>query len=388
MNHRTLHVALAAALALACLPAQSADWSITDLGTLGGIFSRAFDINDSGQVVGAAADSSGATRAFVYSSGGMSDLGTLGGGSATAYGINNRGQIVGGSATATASSHAFVYSNGAMRDLGVLGGDLSTAYAINNAGVIVGQSSLRPFNPQAPDPNTYAFMYKSGEMTQLSPNFSSARGISDSGQAAGYSFVPGTIPPRPNGALFASGGVTLMGTLEGPSPNPASPFASSSATAVNNAGQAVGASSVSDNGGGQQTHAFLYANGKMADLGTLPGLTNSAAVDINNRGQIIGNSDGFLSNGASVTRSFLYENGSMTDLGQLSAVLAAGWNIDAVSAINNLGQIVGYGTHNGQQRGFILSLLTAPEIDGGNAALALAVLGGLLALRKKKTSAA
>lgn len=384
MKQLTLHAALAACFALPQLPAQANNWNITDIGTLGGSFSQALDINDAGQVVGAAASSSGSTRAFLYSGGSMADLGTLGGSSATAYGINNLGQIVGGSSTANATSHAFLYNNGGMSDLGVLGGDTSTAYAINDHGAVVGQSSLRPFNPQAPDPNTYAFMYQNGSMTQLSNNFSSARSINAGGEATGYSFVSGTIPPRPNGAAFGNGNVALLGTLEGPSPNPASPSASSSATAINNAGQIVGSSSVD---GGKFTHAFLYANGSMTDLGTLPGMSNSVAVDINNHGQIIGTSDGFSPNGASITRSFLYENGHMTDLGSLPEIAAAGWKIETVTAINNLGQITGYGTYNGQTRGFILSGLTAPEIDGGNAALALGVLAGLLALRKKKPDA-
>jgi probable HAF family extracellular repeat protein len=82
--------------------------------------------------------------------------------------------------------------------------------------------------------------------------------------------------------------------------------------------------------------------------------------------------------------AFLYEKGSFTDLSNLNEVKSAGWTISTVSAINNSGQIVGYGLLNGQQRAFMLSNFAAPEIDAGNGMLALSVLGGLLALRKKK----
>jgi probable HAF family extracellular repeat protein len=66
-----------------------------DLGTLGGANSSAFDINDSGQVVGSSDTSSGQSHAFFYSGEKMIDLGTLGGGHRAAYGIDNSGPIVG-----------------------------------------------------------------------------------------------------------------------------------------------------------------------------------------------------------------------------------------------------------------------------------------------------
>ena len=50
-------------------------YTVTDLGTLGGDFSTAFAINDSGQVVGTARNASGEERAFLYDSGIMTGLG-------------------------------------------------------------------------------------------------------------------------------------------------------------------------------------------------------------------------------------------------------------------------------------------------------------------------
>ena len=39
----------------------------------------------------------------------------------------------------------------------------------------------------------------------------------------------------------------------------------------------------------------------------------------------------------------------------LEPVSGAGWNISTASAINNLGQIVGLGVHNGQNRAYLLT---------------------------------
>src|SRR5208337_4995260 len=73
-------------------------------------------------------------------------------------------------------------------------------------------------------------------------------------------------------------------------------------------GEVVGDSDVSPS----RPHAFLYANGKMTDLGTLGGFT-STAYGINDAGQIVGTAE----NGFNENRAFLDSNGTMQDLNSL-----------------------------------------------------------------------
>ena len=66
---------------------------MTDLGTLGGSFSSAHDINELGLIVGESYTANGNTHAFIYdlATGMMTDLGTLGGGDIYATSINEPG---------------------------------------------------------------------------------------------------------------------------------------------------------------------------------------------------------------------------------------------------------------------------------------------------------
>ncbi len=95
-----------------------------DLGTLGGPNSNAFTgPNERGEVVGGAETSTPdpnhkdlcffgtglICRAFLWQNGVMSDLGTLGGNNSSAFDINNRGQVVGTAENTTPDSTCTTY---------------------------------------------------------------------------------------------------------------------------------------------------------------------------------------------------------------------------------------------------------------------------------------
>src|SRR6185436_8392240 len=100
-------------------------------------------INKSGVVVGWSLSSAGNTKAFVYENGGTRSLGTLGGSHSRAYAINDQGDIVGSASTTNnAATRAFLYRNATMTAIGGgFGGTDSVATAINQYGEVAGYAS-------------------------------------------------------------------------------------------------------------------------------------------------------------------------------------------------------------------------------------------------------
>jgi len=116
---------------------DSNDNSVISLGGLGGINSKAFDINSMGWVAGYGDNASGLNNAFIYTDSGMVNLGSLDGGASQAYGLNDSGSVVGES-----DGLAFLWDEGEMFDLNTLiddslGISLSYAEDINNLGQIL-----------------------------------------------------------------------------------------------------------------------------------------------------------------------------------------------------------------------------------------------------------
>ena len=95
-------------------------YAAIDLGTLGGSFSFAQDINDRGQVTGYSSNALGEFHAFLWENSKMTDLGTLGGTFSFGAALNARGQVAGFSITATGDQHAVLWNKGVMIDLEAL----------------------------------------------------------------------------------------------------------------------------------------------------------------------------------------------------------------------------------------------------------------------------
>ena len=144
--------------------------SLTSLAPLLGnpAVSTAYNVNNSGQIVGYYGSSAGSNQVFrldTANNNTLVPLGTLGGVSATSdpqgggYGINASGFIAGYAKTSTGALHAFLYDGVTdpttglkLHDLGVFNGSnspnstsgsgSSEAYSINSSGFVVGGSNI------------------------------------------------------------------------------------------------------------------------------------------------------------------------------------------------------------------------------------------------------
>ena len=348
-----LFLTLTAGLTLLAVAAHAQTplrYSVTDLGTLGGTESAAAGINNLGQIVGGAdtpKKGPGAeliTNVFVWQNGRMKAVPGLDGSRAYVVAVNSRGQMAG----AYSPQHllakfaaARFEPNGKARLIGSFpikerGYSLSQADGLNAKGQMVGVS------------NNQAFFWDSKVLTKRLPppgfRTSEARAINDSGQAAGKADRGPATATRTR-ALFwaASGKVMDLGILPG--------YTDSVGRGINNRGQVVGWVSAAGTGAHRFAfcyQAFVWENGKLRGLGSIPRIKDRKAAAINAKGQIVGNAY-YKSDEAAL----LWQGGKVYELNKLVPP-GSGWKLQNALGINDRGWIIGNGIHNGIRRGFVL----------------------------------
>ena len=291
----------------------AANYALTPLGDLpGGDFhSVAHDVNDDGTVVGVTADGSGEVGFTWTAADGMVRYGGQGTNAAIPHTISDAGWVAGAT-----NGQPFRAAPGGNPT--TLPGGTGVAFGVNDAGKAVGSVNGDAAYWEPP------FPFGS---PKLLPQGDAAHAISDGGVIVG------------EGQSFAM----RWGNWQ----SPASSLDFGEARGVNDAGHVAGWTDASG-----PRRAFLWTPGGLDTLGSPAG---SEANDLNDAGEVVGANPAFHWSASEGFR----------DLNTLVGAGGAGWTLDAATAINDAGQIVGRGTNaQGNPEAFLLTPANGPPVGG------------------------
>ena len=367
-------------------PNRITSYRITILSSLGGTNSRANSINDLGIVAGYSKPAGNAVRhASVWAFGQQFDLGSLGGAgynSSVAWPVKNVVGLVSG-ITETGQQNplgetwscGFFFATsgnvcvgfvsnwwGGMTALPTLGGYNGYAAGTNNWGETIGWAENTVHDPTCAADSDQVLQFRPvkwdygthriHELPLIAGDTAgAATAINDRHQIVGISGTCDQAVGRrtaTHAVLWSDGHVTDLGNIGAELWN--------TPGAINQRGDVVGfAGTDPEDIDGNFTHAFLKPrNGVIRDLGTLPGDISSTATGINEWGQVVG----YSNDAAGRLRAFLWQDGAMVELSSLAPEFAG--DLVLATDINNFGQIVGRGKD--PDTGAIIAFVATPVL--------------------------
>ena len=340
-------------------PQKHVRYTVKVLSTLGGSSGVGNSVNNTGWISGGANLTGDTTEhAALWRNGVITDLGTLGGPDSfvNAPVKNQTGEIAGFAETSTpdplgeafctgltffgfqdgVTCLGFIWQNGVMSPLPPLaGGNNSQAYGVNNRGQVVGFAENGTQDATCTPPQILQFEAVIWEphkrqIQQLPPLSGDSDGagaaINDNGEVAGCSGICANVGGASclHAVVWKDGSPTNIGGLG----------SLNLGTAINNRDQVLGLSLLPDN---TTFHSFLWQEGVITDLGTLPGHPLTFPGGINSKGQVVGHS---CDSTDTYCVAYLWEDGVMTDL---NTIIPSGLSVYLYYAgdINDRGEIAG-----------------------------------------------
>jgi len=370
-------ITIAVACAAGTIAAAAGPYQVAEVSPLAGqTQSRAYGINNLGAVVGRssnydAGQGKAVDRTAIVRSpaGTVQALPTLSGESG-AWEIDDSGRASGFAFNASSQQRAVRWNtaNSTILDLGTLvnpnsqAGETSTAYGVSSQGVVVGESDI---------PNDAGDFVASHAVVRTLAGSLLDLGTLDSSHPEyehGYSIAY---------AANTSGNVVGIASQTATGPWLFRPFIWNAASGMQelpiDATHSTGewyATTINDAGvitghvipvGGQSTPYYWTSSSALPTALPMPAS--------HPHGEIYGMSSGgvmvgMMWNDAGDERAFVFQPGSaVQDLNDLIGS-GLGWTLEFARDVNDAGQIVGTGTHNGAVRGFILAPITVlPEIS-------------------------
>lgn len=339
---------------------------ITNLGTLGGSDSTANAINDQGHVLGSSkiegdSDNPFDAHSFLWKDGTLHDIGQCYGSA-----LNNHDQVAATLMDSTLNSfepellfstRPRLWTDGQFRDLLPPGASFGSATAINDHGQVVMPTATVSTENEKQKVEMRLCLWQEGQFSYLTipPDYVSGvpRAINNQGQVVGLLQIlsPGAIPPPSFAAMWDGQSAIALNLPSG--------FTQTDAVAINNYSQILVRGYVSSSTDPvKELNGYTFPRGKQAGFLwehgqiTLINAGPNALIPrrLNDQGQVVGK----LFQGEGKSTAFLWQDGQLTDLNTLIPK-DSGWVLTDATDINNHGQIVGSGEHDGKSHAYLLT---------------------------------